>query len=69
MKENYTAGDMAEHFGCSKKLIYKICYLHGLKFHNKYYDGSNAELRNEIMMLHNRFPNSGSQVSFYLWCF
>lgn len=66
MKEKYTAAEMAEHFGCSKKLVYKICYFNGLKFRDKYYHGSDAEFRNEIMMLHNCFPNNGSQVRFYV---
>lgn len=69
MREKYTAQKMAQHFGCSTKLIYKKCYSFGIKFRNKYYIGSDEELQQEIGNLHNQFPNSGSQVKIFYYVF
>lgn len=53
---------MSQHFGCSVKAIYQKCYDIGIKLRNKYFNCSEAQLRDEIMQLHNEYPNAGSQV-------
>lgn len=62
LQEKYTARQIAEHFGCSVKLIYKKCYSLGLKFKDKYFNGPDNELLQEISSIHSNFPNSGSKV-------
>jgi len=52
IQENYTAKEMAKHFDCSTKLVYKKCYSFGIKIRNKYYNGSDTELHREISDLH-----------------
>ncbi|XP_011687057.1 PREDICTED: uncharacterized protein LOC105449500 [Wasmannia auropunctata] len=62
IQENYIAKEMARHFSCSINLVYKKCYSFGIKIRNKYYNGSDAELRREISDLHAQYPNSGSNM-------
>ncbi|KAF5276322.1 hypothetical protein FQR65_LT16423 [Abscondita terminalis] len=60
--ENYTATQMAKHFGCSTKLIYTKCYSYGIKLRQRYFSGNEGVLNTAISDLHTAFPNSGSKV-------
>lgn len=66
MAENYTARQMAQHFGCSINLIYKKCYAFGIKFRDKYFSGEAVTLQEQISSLHTQFPNGGSQVGYII---
>ncbi|CAH0562890.1 unnamed protein product [Brassicogethes aeneus] len=61
--ENFTARQIAQHFNCSEKLIYKKCYSFNIKLRDKYFTGTDAELEEEISRLHVEYPNSGAQVT------
>lgn len=57
---NYTAPQMATHFGCSAQLIYKRLYEVGLKLRERYTTVTNTELDEKVQALQTRFPNAGS---------
>ena len=64
-KLNYTVPEMAKHFGCSAKLIYKKLYGLKLKQRDRYTSVDDEELDEKVEVLQQKYPNSGSVVSMF----
>eukprot|EP00057_Strongylocentrotus_purpuratus_P008238 XP_011662712.1 PREDICTED: uncharacterized protein LOC105437615 [Strongylocentrotus purpuratus] len=61
-KSGYTVKRMATHFNCSSSLVYKRLHANGLKVRDKYLTMSDEELKTIIADLHEKFPNTGSEM-------
>jgi len=62
-KEGFSAREIAQIFGCSTSVVYKLYYERGLKFRNRYSNITSEELTLVIRDLHEQYPNSGTEVS------
>ncbi|XP_033729585.1 uncharacterized protein LOC117318741 [Pecten maximus] len=57
---NYTAKQMAQHFGCSAKVVYKRLYACGLHQRDKYSNITDDALDSVVAQTQTSFPNAGS---------
>lgn len=61
-REGCTATEMARHFGCSNKTIYKQLYQKGMPLRARYCQITDDELESKIRQIHGDHPNAGHTV-------
>lgn len=59
---NYTGTQMARHFNCCTKVVYRRLKEEGLTLSNRYSTATDAEIDSTVAELKKSFPNSGSKV-------
>ncbi|XP_076081859.1 uncharacterized protein LOC143052673 [Mytilus galloprovincialis] len=61
-QSNFTGAQMAEHFGCCRKVIYTKLKEHGLSMENRFSNLTEQDLDEEVRELKESHPNAGSQM-------
>jgi len=62
LEANYTGVQMANHFNCSKKVVYRRLKEESLSLKTRYASPTDEDLDITVTEMKESFPNAGSQV-------